>query len=133
MASDNKLELVIEVDVAKGNASIKTLNTGLSSIEQAASKAARGASTGIDSITVSMAKGAVAGNLLADAFQSALSTAKSWTLEAVKMAAHEARAEAAGLALAKAHGIAAGAFAESVEAVGRLATTAMKRSIPSTA
>jgi hypothetical protein len=48
MPSDNKLELVIVVDVAKGNASIKTLNTGLSSIEQAASKAARGASAGID-------------------------------------------------------------------------------------
>jgi len=29
MPADNKLELVVEVDVAKGNASIKTLNTGL--------------------------------------------------------------------------------------------------------
>ena len=63
--ADNKLELVVEVDVAKGNASIKTINTGLSSIEAAASKAGRGASAGIDSITVSMAKGAVAGVITA--------------------------------------------------------------------
>ena len=56
MPADNKLELVVEVDVAKGNASINSRNPGLSSTEQAASKAGRGASTGIDSITVSMAK-----------------------------------------------------------------------------
>jgi hypothetical protein len=55
--ADNKLEVVIEVDVAKGNASIKTLDASLSSIEEAASKAGRGASAGIDSITVSLAKG----------------------------------------------------------------------------
>jgi hypothetical protein len=56
MPADNKLELVVEVDVARGDALIKSLNTGLSSMEQPASKAGRGASTGIDSITVSMAK-----------------------------------------------------------------------------
>jgi hypothetical protein len=34
-------ELVVEVDVNKANASIKSVNTGLSSMEQAAGKAAR--------------------------------------------------------------------------------------------
>jgi hypothetical protein len=48
MADSNKLELVVEVDVNKANASIKSVNTGLSSMEQAASKAAHGASAGID-------------------------------------------------------------------------------------
>jgi len=37
MADNNKLELVVEVDVNKANASIKSINTGLSSVEQAAS------------------------------------------------------------------------------------------------
>jgi hypothetical protein len=46
MADNNKLELVVDVDVNKANASIKSINTGLSSMEQAASKAARGASAG---------------------------------------------------------------------------------------
>jgi hypothetical protein len=41
MLADNKLELVVEVDVNKVNASIKSLNTGLSSMEQAAGKASR--------------------------------------------------------------------------------------------
>jgi len=44
MPADNKLELVVEVDVNKANASIKSINTGLSSTEQAAGKAARIAS-----------------------------------------------------------------------------------------
>src|SRR5450631_3534239 len=56
MASDNKLELVVEVDVNKANASIKSINTGLSSMEQAAGKAARGSSAGIDGLTVSLLK-----------------------------------------------------------------------------
>ena len=65
MADHNKLELVVEVDVNKANASIKSVNTGLSSMEQAASKAAR-ASVGIDGMTASMVKGAAAGNLIAE-------------------------------------------------------------------
>ena len=56
MADNNKLELVVEVDVNKANASIKSINTGLSSMEQAAGKAARGASAGIDGLTVSMVR-----------------------------------------------------------------------------
>ena len=60
MADNNKLELIVEVDVNKANASIKSINTGLSSMEQAAGKAARGASAGIDGLTVSMVKGSAA-------------------------------------------------------------------------
>jgi hypothetical protein len=86
MASDNKLELVVEVDVNKANASIKSINTGLSSMEQAAGKAARGASAGIDGLTVSMVKGSAAGNLLADSIKKALEWAKEWTLGAAQHA-----------------------------------------------
>jgi hypothetical protein len=48
------LELVVEVDVNKANASIKSVNTGLSSMQQAASKAAHDASAWIDGMTASM-------------------------------------------------------------------------------
>jgi len=48
MADNNKLELVVEVDVNRANASIKSINTGLSSMEQAAGKPRAGASAGID-------------------------------------------------------------------------------------
>ena len=71
MADNSKLELVVEVDVNKANASIKSINTGLSSMEQAAGKAAGGASAGIDGLTVSMVKGSAAGNLLADSIKKA--------------------------------------------------------------
>lgn len=43
MAADSKLELVIAVDADKANASIKSVNTGLSSLETTAVSAARGA------------------------------------------------------------------------------------------
>ena len=48
--------------------------TGLSSIETTAVSAAKGASHGIDGMTASMAKGVVAGNLLAEAIKSAVET-----------------------------------------------------------
>ena len=73
MADNNKLELVVEVDVNKANASIKSVNTGLSGMEQAAAKAARGAS---------------AGNLIAESIKKALDWAKEWTLGAAEHAAH---------------------------------------------
>ena len=38
MADNNKLELVVEVDVNKANASIMSVNTGLSGMEQAAAR-----------------------------------------------------------------------------------------------
>ena len=120
MPSDNKLELVVEVDANRANASIKSVNTNLSSIEQTAANAARGASQGIDGMTASMVKGATAGNLLADAIKRAIDFAKEWTVEAAKLAAHEERLTHAGEGLAKAHGIAAGAFHRAVEEVKAL-------------
>jgi hypothetical protein len=47
MADNNRLELVVEVDVNKANASIKSVNTGLSTKKQAG-KATQGKSPGID-------------------------------------------------------------------------------------
>jgi hypothetical protein len=98
--SNNKLELVVEVDVNKANASIKSINTGLSSMEEAARRAATGASHGIDGLTASMVKGATAGNLLADAIKTSLHWVKEFSIEAVKDAAHVERLEQATLALA---------------------------------
>ncbi len=120
MPADNKLELVVEVDVNKANASIKSVNAGLSSIESTAARSARGAAAGIDGLTVSIVKGATAGNLLADAIKKVVEWAKSWTIEAAKMAAHESRMEASGRALARAHGVAAEAFERAVEAVRKI-------------
>jgi hypothetical protein len=57
MPADNKLELIVEVDFNKANASIKSISTGPSSMEQAAGKAPRGAPAGIDGLTVSMVNG----------------------------------------------------------------------------
>ena len=67
--ADNNLELIVTVDTDKANASIKSVNAGLSSIETTAVNAARGASRGIDGMTAAMVKGATAGNLLADAIE----------------------------------------------------------------
>src|SRR6266852_1215001 len=104
MPDNNKLELVVEVDVNKANASIKSVNTGLSSMEQAASKAAHGASAGIDGMTASMVKGAAAGNLIAESIKKALEWAKEWTIEAANHAAH--RLMIADMSLSKAEGLA---------------------------
>ena len=57
MPADNTLQLVIQVDADKANASIKSVNTGLSSIETTAVSTATGASRGIDGMTASIAKG----------------------------------------------------------------------------
>jgi hypothetical protein len=118
--ADNKLELVIQVDTDKANASIRSVNTSLSSMEQAAVKSARGASAGIDGLTVSMVRGATAGNLLADAIKSAIEFAKSWTVEAAKYAAHTAKMEAVTGALARSHGEGADAAAKAVAAIKQI-------------
>ena len=120
MPADSKLELVVEVDVNKANASIKSINTGLSSMEQAASKAAQGASAGIDGMTHSMTKGAAAGHLLADAIEHALEWMKEWTIGAAEHAAHADRMGMSMLALAKAHGVGAAAAEHAVEAVKKV-------------
>jgi hypothetical protein len=119
--ADNKLELVVEVDTTKANASIKSVNTGLLSIEETAAKSARGASGSIDSMTAAMVKGATAGNLLAEGIKSAVEWAKEWTIEAAKAAAHNARMEASTMALAKSHGLSAAEakkYADAVQEVG---------------
>jgi hypothetical protein len=120
MADNNKLELVVEVDVNKANASIKSINTGLSSMEQAAGKATRGASAGIDGLTVSMVKGSAAGNLLADSIKNALDWAKEWTLGAAQHAAHTDKMSLSMAALARAHGVSAEASNRAVEAVKKV-------------
>ncbi len=119
--ADNKLELVVEVDTTKANASIKCVNAGLSIIEETAAKSARGASGSIDSMTAAMVKGATAGNLLAEGIKSAVEWAKEWTIEAAKMAAHNARMEASTMALAKSHGLSAAEakkYADAVQEIG---------------
>ncbi len=120
MDSSNKLELVVEVDTNRANASIKSVNAGLSSIKLTAANAARGASRGIDDLTVSMVKGATAGNLLAEGIKNAIEFAKEWTIDAAKMAAHNARLEASTKALATAHGVSASAMKAAVEAVQKV-------------
>src|SRR5512133_3172902 len=117
MASDNKIELVVTVEVDKANQSIKSVNANLSGIEQTAVRAARGASQGIDGMTASMIKGATAGNLLADAIKKAINWAKEWTIEAAKEAAHTERAAVVARSLAKAHGDGAAAAEKAIEAI----------------
>jgi len=108
MADNNKLELVVEVDVNKANASIKSVNTGLSSMEQAAGKAARGAT---------------AGNLLADSIKRALDWAREWTIGAAQYAANTQRMEVVTKSLAQRHGDSAEAAMKVVEAVKKIGFT----------
>jgi Holliday junction resolvasome RuvABC DNA-binding subunit len=115
--ADNRLELVVEVDTNRANASIKSVNASLSSMEASAVKTARGAAQGIDGMTAAMVKGATAGNLLADAIKSALTWAKEFTVGSVMMAAENAKAEASLKALANAHGVGAVAAARQVAAI----------------
>jgi hypothetical protein len=115
--ADNRLDLVVEVDTNRANASIKSVNASLSSMEASAVKTARGAAQGIDGMTAAMVKGAAAGNLLADAIQSALTWTKEFTVGSVMMAAENAKAEASLKALANAHGVGAAAAARQVAAI----------------
>ena len=115
--ADNRLELVVEVDANRANASIESVNASLSSMEAAAAKSARGAVQGIDGMTAAMVKGATAGNLLADAIKSALTWAKDFTVGSVMMAAANAKAEASLKELANAHGVGAVAAARQVSAI----------------
>jgi hypothetical protein len=115
--ADNRLELVVEVDTNRANASIKSVNASLSSMEASAVKTARGAAQGIDGMTAAMVKGATAGNLLADAIKSALAWAKEFTVGSVMMAAENAKAEASLKALANAHGVGAAAASRQVAAI----------------
>ena len=120
MPADNKLELIVTVDTDKANASIKSVNAGLSSIETTAVSAARGASRSIDGMTAAMVKGATAGNLLADAIERALGWVKEFTAGSVMLAAQNAKAEAGVRAMAQAHGVSAAAAARHVEAIEQI-------------
>lgn len=117
MPTDNKLELVVEIETNRANASIKSVNASLSSMEATAAKSARGAAQGIDGMTAAMVKGATAGNLFADAIKSAVTWAKEFTVGSVMMAAENAKAEASLKALAAAHGVGAAAAAKQVAAI----------------
>ena len=116
MASDNKLELVIEVQADKANASIKGPTQGLAGIERIAVSVAKNASTGIDGMTASMVKGALAGNLMADAIKGAAGWVKEYVVGAVEMAAHTERLQIGTQVLAKARGIDAKAARDQIDA-----------------
>jgi hypothetical protein len=91
MASDNKLELVIEVQADKANAQIKGVNQSLAGIEGIAMSVAKNASEGIDGMTASTVKGSLAGNLLAEAIKGAAESVKEYVAGAVEMGAHTER------------------------------------------
>jgi hypothetical protein len=108
MASDNKLELVIEVQADKANAQIKGPTRGLARIERIAVSVARSASQGIDGMTASppwRVKGSLAGNLLAEAIKGAAEWVKEYVAGAVEMAAHTEPLQIGTQVLAKARGI----------------------------
>jgi hypothetical protein len=72
------LELVIQVDTAGADASIKSVNKSLSGLETEAVSSAKGASKGIDGMTLSMTKAVVAGNAIYDAAKRAFSGLKDF-------------------------------------------------------
>ena len=82
--ADNRLELVVEVDTRSANANIKSVNTALGSMEQAAVRSARGASQGIDGMTLSMAKAVAAGQAIYGAVMAAARALQSLTLGALQ-------------------------------------------------
>ena len=82
--ADNRLELVVEVDTRSANANIKSVNTALGSMEQAAVRSARGASQGIDGMTMSMAKAVAAGQAIYGALMAAARALQSLTLGALQ-------------------------------------------------
>jgi hypothetical protein len=121
--ADNKLELVVTIEVDKANQSIKSVNTNLSNIEATATKAARDASQGIDGMTASMVKGATAGNLLADAIKKVIDFGKEWTIGAARQAAQEDRLVSITRTLARVHGDGAAAATKAIEAIRQVGYT----------
>jgi hypothetical protein len=117
MASDNKLELVIEVRADKANAQIKGPTQSPAGIERIAVSVAKNASEGIDGMTASMVKGSLAGNLLAEAIKGAAESVKEYVAGAVEMAAHTGRLQIGTQALAKARGLDAKAARDQIEAI----------------
>ncbi|MBI2818121.1 MAG: hypothetical protein HYX72_14395 [Acidobacteria bacterium] len=106
MAADNKLELVIQVDADGANASIKSVNKSLSGLEKTALSSAKGASQGIDGLTLSMTKAVVAGNAIYDTAKKALTALKDFTLGAIRTQSEMGKtAERIGLSVEELSGL----------------------------
>ena len=82
----DKFELVIEVNSAQGNASIKQVNQNLSDLERRAVSSSRGASSGIDRMTASMFKGALGAKALYGAAIKAAQGIKELAKESIGLA-----------------------------------------------
>jgi len=119
----NKLELVIEVETKGANASIKRVNSSLSSMEAVALKTARGASSGIDSLTVSIAKGAAAANVLPHAFERMVGWLKEQIVETSRLAARNETLAVVNAQLARANGYSEGSIGRLVGRVKELGIT----------
>jgi hypothetical protein len=124
MPDNNKLELVVEVDVNKANASIKSINSGLSSMEDAARRAGSSAAHGIDGFTISIVKGVAAGELLVEAIKKVIEFTKEWTVDAARAAAELERQVSVTNAAAKAFGITSERAQEAVETFKAIGYTA---------
>ena len=105
MASDNKLELLIEVQADKANAQIKGVNQSLAGTQRIAVSVTQNASEGIDGVTANMVKGSLAGNLLAETVNGAAEWVKECVAGAVQRAAHTERLQIGTEVLAKARGL----------------------------
>ncbi len=123
MASDNTLQLVIQVEADKANNSIKSVNASLSSLESTAVSASRGASQGVDGLTASVAKGAAAGTLLAHAFEKVVGWVKEYTLEAAKLAARNETLAVVNQQLARANSYNSDAIERLVDRIKALGIT----------
>lgn len=119
----NRLELVVEVDTNRANASIKSVNSSLSSMEAAALKTARGASSGIDSLTMSIAKGAAAANALSGAFEQVVGWMQEQIVEVARLAARIETLAVVNAQLARANGYSEGSIERLVERVKTLGIT----------
>ena len=84
MAADNKLELIIQVDAAKGNAAIQSVNKNLTGLEKGAVSSTKQASKGFDGMMLSMTKAVVAGNAIYDVAKKAFAALKDFTLGAIQ-------------------------------------------------
>lgn len=82
--ADSKLELVIQVDSAKANASIQNINGSLANFEKQAVSTTVKASKSFDGLTASMTKGVLAGNAIYDMAKKAFQAVKSFTLGAIE-------------------------------------------------
>ena len=123
MANSNQIELVVTVEVDKANKSIKSVNANLSSIEAAATRSARAASSGIDGMTASMVKGATAGSLLADGIKKVLGWVKDLTIETAKYAARTDVLAMVTQQLAKVNNVSASGVSLLVERIKELGIT----------